>query len=77
MPNTSRVEWDASCKWWQLRAYWLRVILVLSLIPNPIFDVAGIAAGALGLGWGRFLLVTAVGKTLRAIVIAYAGAFAL
>lgn len=49
-------------------------LLVLSIIPNPFFDLAGLAAGALGFVWWRFLLVTWVGKTIQAFLIAHAGA---
>ncbi|HEX2034242.1 MAG TPA: VTT domain-containing protein [Chloroflexota bacterium] len=50
------------------------VILGMALIPNPFADVTGIVAGALGIGWWRFLLITGAGRTVRAVAIAYAGA---
>lgn len=49
-------------------------ILVLSLIPNPIFDIAGAAAGALKMPVGKFLLWAWVGKTIKMFIFAYAGA---
>ena len=57
-----------------VRRYGLAVILGIALIPSPFADVTGIAAGALGIGWWRFLLATAAGRTVRAIALAYAGA---
>lgn len=48
-------------------------ILVLSIIPNPLFDLAGIAAGTLGYPLWRFLLIAWVGKTIKTSVIAWAG----
>ena len=49
-------------------------LLILSIVPNPFFDLAGLAAGALGFSWWRFLIVAWVGKTLQSTLIAYAGA---
>lgn len=52
-------------------------ILVLAFIPNPFFDLAGAAAGALGMGIPRFLLWAFLGKTLKMLLFAYAGAFSI
>lgn len=49
-------------------------ILVLAFIPNPFFDVAGIAAGALRMPIQQFLIWCWIGKTLKMLVLAYAGA---
>jgi uncharacterized membrane protein YdjX (TVP38/TMEM64 family) len=48
-------------------------IFVLSLVPNPFFDLAGAAAGALSMPVHKFLLWTLIGKTLKMLGIAYAG----
>ncbi len=48
-------------------------IFVLSLIPNPFFDLAGIAAGTLRYPLWRFLLVCWAGKTLKTTFVAWAG----
>ncbi len=48
-------------------------ILVLSIIPNPLFDLAGIAAGTLGYPLWRFLLIAWVGKTIKTSIVAWAG----
>lgn len=50
------------------------VIFVFALIPNPVFDVLGIAAGALRYPLRRFLVIAWAGKTTKNIGIAYAGA---
>ena len=50
---------------------WLALFLV-SLIPNPIFDVVGITAGALRYPIWRFLAVVWAGKVLKFLVFAYA-----
>ena len=49
-------------------------ILTLSAIPNPVFDLAGIAAGALRFPLERFLLSCWVGKTIKTTLFAYVGA---
>ena len=49
-------------------------IFVLSAIPNPIFDLAGIAAGALHFPLAQFLLSCWVGKTIKTIFFAFVGA---
>ncbi len=49
-------------------------ILTLSAIPNPIFDLAGIAAGALRFPLTQFLLSCWAGKTIKTIAFAFIGA---
>jgi membrane protein YqaA with SNARE-associated domain len=48
-------------------------IFVLSVLPNPFFDLAGIAAGTLRYPISRFLLFCWVGKTLKTTFVAWAG----
>jgi membrane protein YqaA with SNARE-associated domain len=48
-------------------------ILLLSIIPNPFFDLAGIIAGTMGFPLWRFLLITWVGKTIKTTFVAWAG----
>lgn len=48
-------------------------ILLLAFIPNPLFDLAGMAAGALKLPVWKFLLACAIGKILKMLMFAYAG----
>ena len=56
---------------WLRRRGWL-LLFVVSLIPNPVFDVVGIAAGALRYPIWGFLAVVWVGKVLKFLVFAYA-----
>jgi membrane protein YqaA with SNARE-associated domain len=49
-------------------------ILVMAFIPNPLFDLAGIAAGALRMPVIKFLFWAVIGKTLKMIAFAFAGA---
>ena len=61
---------------WMHRQGWL-VLLVLSVVPNPLFDLAGITAGALRYPLWGFLAVVLVGKLLKFIAIAYACAWSI
>ena len=56
---------------WMRRRGWL-LLFVVSLVPNPIFDVVGIAAGALRYPILGFLAVVWVGKVLKFLAFAYA-----
>ena len=55
---------------WMIR-WGIGVLLILSIIPNPIFDFVGIAAGALRYPMKRFLVTVWVGKTLKGLIIAH------
>ncbi len=48
-------------------------ILLLSFIPNPLFDFAGLYAGGSGMDIKKFLLACAIGKSLRFFLLAYLG----
>jgi membrane protein YqaA with SNARE-associated domain len=49
------------------------VFFILAAIPNPLFDIAGIAAGVVRFPLWKFLLSAWAGKTLKAILFAGAG----
>jgi membrane protein YqaA with SNARE-associated domain len=51
-------------------------IFALAFVPNPIFDVAGVAAGAIKMPVWKFALAAICGKVLRYVLLAYAGGFA-
>ncbi|MFA5079050.1 MAG: VTT domain-containing protein [Dehalococcoidia bacterium] len=48
-------------------------IFILSLLPNPLFDIAGLAAGALRYPLWKFLLVGAAGRLPKHILFSYLG----
>jgi membrane protein YqaA with SNARE-associated domain len=52
-------------------------IFVLALIPNPLFDVAGAAAGLLRFPVWKFILFGAAGRIPKNIFFAYIGAWGL
>ena len=56
---------------WMRRRGWLLLFLV-SVVPNPIFDIVGIAAGALRYPILGFLAVVWAGKVLKFLLFAYA-----
>jgi uncharacterized membrane protein YdjX (TVP38/TMEM64 family) len=45
-------------------------IFVLALVPNPLFDVAGIAAGVLRMPVRRYLAAAAAGKVIKNVIVA-------
>jgi membrane protein YqaA with SNARE-associated domain len=57
-----------------MRRYGGLTIIALAAIPNPFFDLAGIAAGVLRMPVGLFLLYTWIGKMIKMVLLAYGGA---
>jgi membrane protein YqaA with SNARE-associated domain len=61
---------------------WMRrngplTVLILSAIPNPFFDLAGVTAGVLKMPLRRFLFFCWIGETLKMTLFAFAGSFSL
>ncbi len=52
-------------------------ILILSAIPNPFFDIAGIAAGIAKMPFWKFLLFCWAGQLIKMAIFAYAGAYSI
>lgn len=67
----NRQTYKRLCAWMQRRGG--ITVFVLSAIPNPFFDLAGIAAGTLRYPLWRFLLFCWLGKTLKTTLVAWAG----
>lgn len=65
-PSYERVE-----NW--MKKYGEVAVLVLAFVPNPLFDIAGIIAGALRMALWRFLIFCWVGKVGKMLLFAYAG----
>ncbi|MCA2000475.1 MAG: VTT domain-containing protein [Chloroflexi bacterium] len=61
--------------WIQKYGAW--AILALSAIPNPFFDLAGIAAGVAKIPLWKFLLFCWVGQLIKMGMFAYAGAYSI
>lgn len=49
-------------------------IFLMALIPNPVFDMAGMAAGAMKMPLWRFLIWSWLGKCLKMLGFAFGGA---
>jgi membrane protein YqaA with SNARE-associated domain len=75
---SSQGVFDENDTYQRLKGYMERygaiTVMLIAFIPNPFFDLAGAAAGALGIPVARFLLWAWIGKTLKMLVIALAGA---
>ena len=52
-------------------------ILVLAAIPNPFFDLAGVAAGSLKMHVVRFFIWCWIGEVIKMAIFAFAGARSL
>ena len=52
-------------------------ILFLAILPNPFFDVAGVAAGLLKMPLARFLLAVWIGVTIKMFIFAWVGSTSL
>jgi uncharacterized membrane protein YdjX (TVP38/TMEM64 family) len=68
-----RKDWYETLTQW-MRKYGNLTILVMAFVPNPLFDLAGMAAGMLKLPFFRFLFWCSMGKIIKMLVFAYTGA---
>ncbi|MDO8340915.1 MAG: VTT domain-containing protein [Candidatus Woesebacteria bacterium] len=50
-------------------------IFILAIIPNPLFDLAGIISGITKYPLKKFLLATLLGKSIKFLVVALIGAY--
>ncbi len=75
IPTERRAQFD------QIRQltmkYGALILCLLAAIPFPLFDFAGIIAGALKMRISRFLLAVAVGKSIKYIILILLGAGSL
>ncbi len=55
----------------------LLVVFGLALIPNPLFDATGMAAGALRFPVWKYLTAAGLGKVLKNILFAFAGSLGI
>ncbi len=67
-------------KWYDRFERWMKkhgdlTILVMAIIPNPLFDMAGMVAGALRMPLWRFLLWCTIGKIIKMLIFAYFGSY--
>lgn len=57
-----------------IKKYGFLAIFVLGVVPNPLFDMAGMIAGALRMRFLTFLFWCWLGKFFKMLAFAYAGA---
>lgn len=56
---------------WLMEHYGFVTLLVLSAIPNPAFELAGLTAGASRMNFWRFMLAVLIGKNIRGLMLAF------
>lgn len=69
----ANIRWYDRLKGW-MRKYGEVIVLVMAIIPNPLFDVAGMVAGALRMPLWRFLIWCWIGKVIKMLLFALGGA---
>jgi membrane protein YqaA with SNARE-associated domain len=67
--------YDRLARW--IQRYGVLVIFVLAVIPNPVFDVGGMIAGALRLPMWKFLASCTAGKVIKNLLFALAGYYGI
>lgn len=65
-------------EWYERVTQWIKrygdiTIFVLALIPNPLFDIGGMVAGALRMPLWRFMLWCWLGKIGKMLIFAFGG----
>ncbi len=58
---------------WLMEHYGFATLLVLSAVPNPAFELAGLTAGAVRMHFWRFMAAVLIGKNLRGLFLAFLG----
>jgi membrane protein DedA with SNARE-associated domain len=66
---------DRIVRWvdWLMDHYGMATLFILSVIPNPVFEVAGLTAGATRFPFWRFMAAVTPGKVTRGLLLAYLG----
>jgi uncharacterized membrane protein YdjX (TVP38/TMEM64 family) len=64
---------------YQQLTHWMRrygdaTVLFMAIIPNPFFDLAGLAAGVIKMPLQRFFFWCSLGKIIKMLIFAYSGA---
>ena len=67
--------YDRLTRWMQ--RYGALTIFVLAVIPTPLFDLGGLAAGALRFPVWKFLTSCVTGKVIKSIAVAMAGYYGI
>lgn len=62
---------------WLMDHFAFVTLMVLSAIPNPAFELAGITAGAVRMNFWRFMGAVLIGKNARGLLLAFLGYYGL
>lgn len=65
------VEWVIARVDWLMERYGFLTLLILSAIPNPAFEFAGLTAGAVRMNFWRFMVAVLIGKNIRGLLLAF------
>jgi membrane protein YqaA with SNARE-associated domain len=67
---------DRVTRWvnWLMFRYGMPTLFTLSVVPNPLFEVAGWTAGATRYPFWKFMGSVTPGKIVRGLLLAYVGA---
>lgn len=60
-----------------LKKYGSLAVFFLAFVPNPLFDIAGLVAGALKIPMWQFLLAAITGRMARFVLLAHFGMWVL
>jgi membrane protein DedA with SNARE-associated domain len=71
------VEWSARAASTLLDRHGMLTLFVLSAVPNPVFEVAGLTAGAVRMRFWRFLSSVMAGKMTRGLALAFLGYYSV
>lgn len=74
-PRLIRPVVERVVRWvdWLMAHYGFLTLMVLSAIPNPAFEVAGITAGVVRMNFWRFMAAVMIGKNARGLLLAFLG----
>ena len=75
LPRLIRPVAERVMKWvnWLMARYGFLTLMVLSAIPNPVFELAGITAGAVRMNFWHFMVAVFIGKNARGLFLAFLG----
>jgi len=71
-----RSKWQPKVEGW-MRKYGPLTVFLLALVPNPVFDIAGLTAGILKMPVLKYLFWCLLGKIGKMLIFAYAGGWLL
>jgi membrane protein DedA with SNARE-associated domain len=72
-PLRAVVERIVSTIDWLMDRWGIPTLFALSVVPNPVFEVAGLTAGASRFPFKRFMGAVTAGKVVRGLLLAYLG----